>query len=44
MSGNSIFLTSTLVEDPGKIVNKTTRISHFFEYEAKDFEMIVNIN
>ena len=44
MTGSSIFLTSTLLDDPGKIVKKNKHVSHFFEYNEKEFESINHIN
>ena len=44
MTGNSIFLTSTLLDNPGKLIRKNKNISNFFKYDEKEFESINNIN
>ena len=44
MSGNSIFITGTLLQEPGKLVRKNNRVSHFFDYKENDFEMITNVS
>ena len=43
MSGDTIFLTGTLLQEPGKLIRKNFRVSHFFSYNNNDFEMITNV-